>query len=114
VRLGARSKFLYYPMKVGDYVHIKEGSIVQAASIGSHVQIGRNCVIVRRYAGWGGRIAPTTERARPPATVALSYWNWAQGNFAKLSDGCIIEDNAFVPPAAVVPPFAVYGGAPGA
>jgi len=37
-----------------------------------------------------------------------------QGNFAKLSDGCIIEDNAFVPPAAVVPPFSVYGGAPGA
>ncbi|KAJ3237046.1 hypothetical protein HDU81_010049 [Chytriomyces hyalinus] len=39
--------FSYYPMKIGDFVHIGENSIVEAASIGSHVQIGKNCVIGR-------------------------------------------------------------------
>lgn len=33
-------------MKIGDHVTIGEGSIVQAAVIGSFVQIGKNCVIV--------------------------------------------------------------------
>jgi hypothetical protein len=39
--------FSYYPMKIGDHVTIGEGSIVQAATIGSYVTIGKNCVIVR-------------------------------------------------------------------
>lgn len=38
--------FSYYPMKIGDHVTIGEGSIVQAATIGSYVTIGKNCVIV--------------------------------------------------------------------
>ena len=33
-------------MKVGDHVHIGSGTIVEAATIGNHVEIGRNCVIV--------------------------------------------------------------------
>ena len=42
-----RGKFNYYPMKIGDHVHIGAGSIVEAASIGNHVEIGKNCIIVR-------------------------------------------------------------------
>ena len=38
--------FSYYPVKIGDYVHIGENSVVEAASIGSHVFIGKNCIIV--------------------------------------------------------------------
>jgi len=40
--------FSYYPMKIGDHVIIGEGTIVQAATIGSFVSIGKNCVIVSR------------------------------------------------------------------
>lgn len=38
--------FSYYPVKIGDYVTIGSGSIVEAAQIGNMVEIGRNCVIV--------------------------------------------------------------------
>ncbi|KAJ1983493.1 hypothetical protein H4R33_004726, partial [Dimargaris cristalligena] len=37
--------FSYYPMKIGDHVMVGEGSIVEAASIGNYVEIGKNCVI---------------------------------------------------------------------
>ncbi|GAA6021725.1 hypothetical protein JCM10207_008556 [Rhodosporidiobolus poonsookiae] len=37
--------FSYYPMKIGDYVTIGAGSVVEAASIGTGVEIGRNCII---------------------------------------------------------------------
>lgn len=33
------------PMTIGDFVHIEEGSIVEASEIGSCVRIGKNCVI---------------------------------------------------------------------
>jgi carbonic anhydrase/acetyltransferase-like protein (isoleucine patch superfamily) len=33
-------------MKIGDYVHIGANSVVEAATIGNHVVIGKNCVIV--------------------------------------------------------------------
>lgn len=41
-----RGTFNYYPMKVGDHVHIGANSVVEAAAIGNHVEIGKNCVIV--------------------------------------------------------------------
>lgn len=41
-----RGAFNYYPMKIGDYVHIGANSVVEAATIGNHVEIGKNCIIV--------------------------------------------------------------------
>lgn len=41
------SVFSYYPVKIGDYVSIGQGSIIEAAQIGNGVQIGNNCIIVR-------------------------------------------------------------------
>lgn len=41
-----RGNFNYYPMKIGDHVHIGAGSVVEAATIGNNVEIGKNCVIV--------------------------------------------------------------------
>ena len=40
-----RGNFNYYPMKIGDFVHIGAGSVVEAATIGNHVEIGKNCII---------------------------------------------------------------------
>eukprot|EP00124_Ichthyophonus_hoferi_P003175 Ihof_evm3s261 gene=Ihof_evmTU3s261 len=35
----------FFPMQIGDYVMVGEGTILSAASVGSYVRIGRNCVI---------------------------------------------------------------------
>jgi hypothetical protein len=43
----ARRVFSYYPMKIGDHVSIGAGSVVEAASIGTGVKIGKGCIIVR-------------------------------------------------------------------
>ncbi|CAE7228493.1 unnamed protein product [Rhizoctonia solani] len=40
-----RGNFNYYPMKIGDHVHIGASTVVEAATIGNHVEIGKNCVI---------------------------------------------------------------------
>ena len=44
-----RGTFNYYPMKIGDFVHIGANTIVEAATIGNHVEIGKNCVIVSSF-----------------------------------------------------------------
>jgi dynactin-5 len=36
-------------MKLGDFVHIGANTIVEAATIGNHVEIGKNCVIVSNF-----------------------------------------------------------------
>jgi carbonic anhydrase/acetyltransferase-like protein (isoleucine patch superfamily) len=41
-----RGNFNYYPMKIGDHVHIGANSVIEAATIGNHVEIGKNCVVV--------------------------------------------------------------------
>ncbi|KAJ3089701.1 hypothetical protein HK102_005715 [Quaeritorhiza haematococci] len=76
--------FSYYPMKIGDHVHIGEDTIVEAATIGSFVQIGRNCVI--------GRFAIIKDCCRildntviPPNTVVPSFSVYG-GNPGKLVD----------------------------
>ncbi|RYP43752.1 hypothetical protein DL768_009707 [Monosporascus sp. mg162] len=40
-----KGSFTYLPLRLGDQVFIGEGSVVQAATIGSHVHIGSNVVI---------------------------------------------------------------------
>ena len=36
----------FFPLHIGDHVLIEEGSVVNAAQVGSYVHIGKNCVIV--------------------------------------------------------------------
>src|ERR1700731_3489139 len=33
-------------MKIGDHVHIGAGTVIEAATVGNHVEIGKNCIIV--------------------------------------------------------------------
>ena len=37
--------FTYMPLRMGDHVYVGPGAVVQAASIGNHVQIGARVVI---------------------------------------------------------------------
>ncbi|GAA6011228.1 hypothetical protein JCM11491_006766 [Sporobolomyces phaffii] len=37
--------FSYYPMKIGDYVTIGPSCVIEAAQIGTGVEIGKNCII---------------------------------------------------------------------
>ena len=38
----------FFPLQIGDHVFVGEGSVVNAAQMGSYVYIGRNCVVGRR------------------------------------------------------------------
>ncbi|PWN29330.1 putative dynactin Arp1 p25 subunit RO12 [Jaminaea rosea] len=42
-----KGTFSYYPVKLGDFVHIGSSSVLQATSVGSHIDIGRDCIIGR-------------------------------------------------------------------
>lgn len=53
-------------MKIGDYVHIGAHSVVEAATIGNHVEIGKNCVIVRRSPQSLNRLPNTRDRESSP------------------------------------------------
>lgn len=48
----ARGIYSYYPMKIGDHVFVGEGSVVEAALIGSYVHISKDCVIVSYPSRW--------------------------------------------------------------
>ncbi|KAA1107042.1 hypothetical protein PGTUg99_026811 [Puccinia graminis f. sp. tritici] len=66
--------FSYYPMKIGDHVHIGADTIVEAASIGNLVEIGKNCVIVSRpfhTTGIMDVFFPMGSSNPPPSRVAL-------------------------------------------
>ncbi|ORX65086.1 trimeric LpxA-like protein [Linderina pennispora] len=60
--------FSYYPMKIGDHVDIGANTIVEAASIGSHVRIGKNCDCCEIEDG--AVIAPNT--VIPPFSVVAN------------------------------------------
>lgn len=60
-------------MKIGDHVHVGAGTVVEAATIGNNVEIGKNCVIVRPSLSTSLLLL----RTRPPPVVSV------------LSVGCI-------------------------
>ncbi|KXS16314.1 dynactin, subunit p25 [Gonapodya prolifera JEL478] len=62
--------FSYYPVKIGDFVHIGSNSVVEAASIGNGVRIGKNVVV--------GRFAIIKD-------------------FVRILDGTVIPANAVIP-----------------
>lgn len=77
-----RGNFNYYPMKVGDHVHIGANTIVEAATIGNHVEIGKNCVIGKfTIIKDCAKIADNT--IVPPNTVipALALFGGTPGHF---------------------------------
>ncbi|RUS25293.1 trimeric LpxA-like protein [Jimgerdemannia flammicorona] len=92
--------FSYYPMKIGDHVTIGEGSIVEAATIGSFVHIGKNCVI-------------RSTRGTDFFYIVSAAFPRRDGRFAIVKDCCCIADNTIIPPNTVVPSFSVYEGSPG-
>ncbi|CAN8105721.1 unnamed protein product [Discula destructiva] len=40
-----KGSFTYMPLRLGDHVFVGEGSVIQAATVGSHVHIGSNAVV---------------------------------------------------------------------
>lgn len=86
-------------MKIGDYVHIGVNTVVEAATIGNHVEIGKNCVIVS---------ADRTLLLRSYADKSIH-----QGKFTIIKDCAKIADNTIVPPNTVIPALALFAGSPG-
>jgi len=79
-----RGNFNYYPMKIGDHVHIGSNSVVEAATIGNHVQIGKNCIIGKfTIIKDCAKIADNT--VIPPNTVvpALALFAGSPGQFVE-------------------------------
>ena len=40
-----RGELSYYPIKIGDFVTIEQGCVLEAVTIGNHVKIGKDCII---------------------------------------------------------------------
>ncbi|KAG6037005.1 hypothetical protein E4U41_005357 [Claviceps citrina] len=40
-----KGSYTYMPLRLGDHVFVGQNSVVQAASVGSHVRIGRDCMV---------------------------------------------------------------------
>lgn len=67
--------YQYYPMKLGDHIHIGSGTIIEAAQIGSYVSIGSNVQI--------GKFAVIKDCVR-------------------IEDGTVIPPNATIPSFSIV------------
>jgi len=84
-------------MKIGDYVHIGANTVVEAATIGNHVVIGKNCVIVRL----------------PNCQSIVFTGRVVQGKFTIIKDCAQVADNTVIPPNTVIPALALFAGSPG-
>ncbi|THH05518.1 hypothetical protein EW145_g4736 [Phellinidium pouzarii] len=79
-----RGNFNYYPMKIGDHVHIGANSVVEAATIGSHVEIGKNCIIGKfTIIKDCAKIADNTVLMPNSVVPALAYCFGSPGQFVE-------------------------------
>ncbi|KAG4419828.1 hypothetical protein IFR04_007047 [Cadophora malorum] len=70
-----KGQFSHYPLKIADHVFVGPGSIIEAALIGSHINIGANCVI--------GKF-----------TIIKDY--------VKILDGTVVPPNMVIPSFSIV------------
>lgn len=70
-----KGAFTYMPLRMGDHVFVGQGTVVQAATVGSHVHIGRDCTI--------GELAIIKD-------------------FVKILDGTVVPPNMVIPSFSVV------------
>lgn len=70
-----KGTFTYMPLRMGDHVFVGQGTVVQAASVGSHVHIGKNCTI--------GEFAIIKD-------------------FVKILDGSVVAPNTVIPSFSIV------------
>lgn len=70
-----KGTFTYMPLRMGDHVFVGQGSVVQAATVGSHVHIGKNCTI--------GEFAIIKD-------------------FVKVLDGTVVPPNMVIPSFSIV------------
>lgn len=70
-----KGTFTYMPLRMGDHVFVGQGSVVQAATVGSHVHIGKNCTI--------GEFAIIKD-------------------FVKILDGTVVPPNMVIPSFSIV------------
>ncbi|EKD05682.1 hypothetical protein A1Q2_00018 [Trichosporon asahii var. asahii CBS 8904] len=84
-----KGTFTFYPVRIGDCVHIGPDAIVEAASVGHGVEIGARAIVPPWF---------------PEAHL--------QGKFAILKDYAVILPDAVLPDGAVVPSYTVWGGNP--
>ncbi len=68
-------QFSHYPLKIADHVFVGPGSIIEAALVGSHINIGSNCVI--------GKF-----------TIIKDY--------VKILDGTVVPPNMVIPSFSIV------------
>ena len=94
-------------MKLGDHVYIGESAVVEAAVIGSYVQIGKNCVIV------SNSFKSLWNVDNPVRYLLIIDNNKPQGKFVIIKDCVTIEEGTIIPAHTIIPSFSVVEGKPG-
>lgn len=90
-------------MEIGNHVTIGANSVVEAATIGNGVEIGKNCIIVS---------PPPLSLPIPPA-VQLTRDLTAQGSLSIIHEYSKIHDGAVLGPRTIVPSLTEWAGNPG-
>jgi dynactin-5 len=87
-------QFTYYPQRISDFVTIGRDAVVEAAQIGSGVEIGEGAIIV----------------------CSLLYhkrWLRIQGQFVIIKDLAVIKPGTVLADATVVSSMSIWEGNPG-